>query len=191
MNPMHEAIYDSLQSHKEDMASLLGLKLPVKLEVWFDETSGGFLATQPMEVEGLHFQPSLAFPMHTVCVRMSGDVIDVINSLAHEMRHAYQYENGLDEHVVRNKLHAFVVNTVAKVNKDVAALQYVNKWVEVDARVYAAWYVSGADTDCPYVPMIEDMRALYPHLSDGELRVLRTRMAYEYERTGMPNDVIN
>lgn len=190
MNMQHEQIYAAFRSHKEDMAELLGLKLPVKLQVWFDEDSGGFLQEYPLETQGLYLNPTIDFAMHTVCVRMQGDVIEAINSLAHEMRHAYQYENGLEEHVVRNKLHALIVNTVAKVSSDVAALQYTVDWAEVDARTYAAWYVGGEDMPCPTVPMIENMRALYPHLSDGELRVLRARKAYQYERTGMCNDVI-
>lgn len=190
MNMQHEQIYAAFRSHKEDMASLLDLKLPVKLQVWFDDESGGHLANFPLETQGLYLNPTIDFAMHTVCVRMQGDVIESINSLAHEMRHAFQYENGLEENVVRGKLHQFVVSAISKVSSDVAHLQYANAWVEVDARTFAAWYVGGEDMPCPTVPMLEDMRSLYPSLSDGELRMMRTRKAYQYERTGMSNDVI-
>jgi len=189
MNMQHEQIFGALRSHKEDIASLLGLELPVKLEVSFDEESGGHLASRPLETVGLYVAPTVGFPMHTVCVRADADVIEMVNSLAHEMRHAWQYENACNEELVRTRLHAFVVKAVSKVVKDVATLQYANAWEEVDARVYASWYLSGEDVPCPTVPMLEDMRVRYPSLSDGELRMMRRRAGNDYAKHG-PNSII-
>lgn len=166
------------------------MKLPVKLEVSFGEESGGYLALYSPETQGLYIAPTLDVPMHTVCVRMDADVMQVVDSLAHEMRHAWQYESGTGEVVVRNRVHQFIVDVVGRMYKKVSLLQYTVEWAEVDARVYASWYVSGDDMPCPTVPRIDTMRELYPSLSDGELRVLRARKAYQYERAGMCNDVI-
>jgi len=190
MNELQDAIYDSLQGHKEDMVELLHLELPVRLQVWFGEESGGYLALHPLTTQGLYIAPTVDTPIHTVCVRMDSDIVQVIDSLAHEMRHAWQYENACNEELVRNKLHAFMVRVVAKVVKDIATLQYANAWEEVDARVFASWYVGGEDTPCPTVPMLEDMRVRYPSLSDGELRMMRRRAGNDYAQHG-PNSIIS
>lgn len=88
----------------------------------------------------------------TVRVVIEGETnMSIVNTMAHELRHAFQHYNGLlNKSFEQKSLHAKVVSDYMYSLEDFPATEehvrevlYRTSWHEVDARRYAQWFTRG------------------------------------------------
>lgn len=130
----------------------------------------------------------------------SGD--EILNTLAHELRHMQQCEHGLEEYIparerrvekflARTEIMDFIP-TMAKYRQQLKYLDYYMSYAEVDARVYGAWYAGYAPGKGPYTLNVYELRQnpLYTKLPTWKLLQKRAEASDQFCKDFLYNDFI-
>lgn len=130
----------------------------------------------------------------------SGD--EILNTLAHELRHMHQVEHGFEEYIParERRIEKFLarteildfIPTMEKYRQQLKYLDYYMSYEEVDARVYGAWYAGDGPGRGPYTLNVYELRQnpRYTKLPTWKLLQRRAEASEQFCKDFIYNDFI-
>lgn len=199
-NELKQRTEELLQEHATDILADLGLthincSLQVHYAPYVDTAQNSY--TTGLFVKRIHRNGHVSFHIDIAAERDGQDVLD---ALAHEIRHMYQYVHGVEEkhlqlRILRQRALDSLENSPfsffrKQMLEKAKYYNYYSHFEEVDARVYGAFYSKEGQGRGPRTLTMQELEARFPGADVIELEKMRVEAAELYCLTLEYNDYI-